>query len=81
VAEGFGTLTAATDQPAGGRGAWRGRRWQVVITHPFDPTEAATPGLRPGLRTHIAFAAWDGRSAEVGARKAWASWVPFRIEE
>ena len=37
------------------------------------------PPLTPGTRTVAAFAVWEGGHGEVGARKAWASWVPLWI--
>jgi hypothetical protein len=79
VAEGFGTLTAAHDQPADGRGTWEDGRWTVVITVAFDPREELPHRMRPGLDTMAAFAVWDGGNREVGGRKAWSSWMPLRI--
>jgi DMSO reductase family type II enzyme heme b subunit len=80
VAEGWGTLTDAADQPAGGAGVWHRGRWQVVITVPLGPAAWGEAALRPGLETAAAFAVWDGGAHEVGSRKAWSMWVPFRIE-
>jgi hypothetical protein len=37
------------------------------------------PQLAAGARTVAAFAVWEGGAREVGARKAWASWVPLVI--
>jgi hypothetical protein len=41
--------------------------------------DANAPRLAPGDRTVVAFAVWDGGGHEVGARKAWGSWVPLVI--
>jgi hypothetical protein len=80
VAEGFGTLTAAPDQGASGRGIWRDGRWYVVITQPLARGEDQS-GLREGTQTLAAFAVWDGGSQEVGGRKGWTAWVPLAIAE
>lgn len=79
IAEGWGTLSPAADQPASGTGVWRRGTWTVVITHPLRPQADAPEGLRPGLETVAAFAVWDGGHQEVGARKAWSAWVPLLI--
>lgn len=80
IAEGWGTLTDSWDQPAGGAGVWRSGRWSVVITVPFTPASRGDHALVPGLETSIGFAVWDGGRQEVGSRKAWAPWLPLRIE-
>jgi hypothetical protein len=79
VAEGFGSLTAAPDQPANGSGVWRSNRWSVTITHPFARAAESPHGLKPGLQTFIGFAVWEGGHREVGSRKAWTAWIPFEI--
>jgi DMSO reductase family type II enzyme heme b subunit len=79
VAEGWGTLTAAAEQPASGAGVWSRGSWTVVILYPLSPRADVPGGLRPGLETIVAFAVWDGGNREVGARKAWSTWVPLSI--
>ncbi len=79
MAEGWGTMTVKPDQRALGRGAWKDGVWRVVITRPMVSDDPNAPRLEPGLQTVAAFAVWDGGSREVGARKAWASWVQLVI--
>lgn len=79
MAEGWGTMTIHADQKADGKGEWRGGAWRVVITHPLVGGNENQPRLSPGDETVIAFAVWDGGNHEVGARKAWSTWVPFRL--
>ena len=79
MAEGWGTMTVKPDQHALGKGVWKDGRWRVVITRPMASDDANAPQLVVGGRTVAAFAVWDGGSREVGARKAWASWVPLVI--
>jgi hypothetical protein len=79
MAEGWGTMTVKPDQHAVGKGVWKDGRWRVVIARPMASDDVNAPRLSPGDRTVAAFAVWDGGSREVGARKAWASWVPLVI--
>jgi DMSO reductase family type II enzyme heme b subunit len=79
MAEGWGSMTVKPDQHALGRGVWKDGVWRVVITRPMVADDANAPRLTPGLRTWAAFAAWEGGNREVGARKAWSSWVPLWI--
>ncbi|MBI1732893.1 MAG: hypothetical protein HYR49_09020 [Gammaproteobacteria bacterium] len=79
-AEGFGTLTALPgDQDTDGRGVWKDGTWRVVFTHPLTPISKNSARFVEGGGTVVAFAVWDGGNREVGARKAWAGWVPFRL--
>ncbi|MDE2059783.1 MAG: hypothetical protein KGL31_04330 [candidate division NC10 bacterium] len=79
IAEGWGTMTVHSDQQADGKGEWRDGVWRVVITHPLVGVSENQPRLQPGDETVIAFAVWDGGNREVGARKAWSTWIPFRL--
>ncbi len=79
-AEGFGTLTALPeDQDTDGRGIWKDGTWRVVFTHPLAPLSKNSAQFSEGGETVIGFAVWDGGNREVGARKAWAGWVPFTL--
>jgi len=80
MAEGWGTMTVKPDQHALGKGVWKDGTWRVVITRPMVSDDVNAPRLLPGDRTVAAFAVWDGGNREVGARKAWASWVPLVIQ-
>ncbi|MBI2992963.1 MAG: hypothetical protein HYY48_02160 [Gammaproteobacteria bacterium] len=80
TAEGFGTLTVMPeDQDTDGKGVWKDGKWRVVFTHPLTPASRNSTHFAAGLETVMAVAVWDGGSREVGARKAWANWVPFRL--
>lgn len=78
-AEGWGTMTVDPDQNADGKGVWKDGVWRVVITHPLVSASENHLRLRPADETVIAFAVWDGGNREVGARKAWSTWIPFRL--
>jgi ethylbenzene dehydrogenase len=80
MAEGWGSMTVKPDQHALGKGVWKDGIWRVVITRPMVSDDVNAPRLLPGSRTVAAFAVWDGGSREVGARKAWTSWVPLVIQ-
>jgi len=80
MAEGFGTLTAVSDdQDADGRGVWKDGVWRVVFTHALTPFSKNSTQFTAGGETVVAFAVWEGGNREVGPRKAWANWVPFRL--
>jgi len=79
MAEGWGSMTVKPDQHALGRGTWRDGVWRVVITRPMVSDDVNAPRLLPGDRTVAGFAVWEGGNREVGARKAWAPWVPLVI--
>jgi DMSO reductase family type II enzyme heme b subunit len=79
MAEGWGTMTVKPDQHALGKGVWRDGTWRVVISRPLVSDDVNAPPLAPGIRTVAAFAVWEGGHREVGARKAWAPWVPLVI--
>jgi hypothetical protein len=82
MAEGFGTLTAVPEtQDADGRGLWKDGTWRVVFTHPLTPFSKNSTQFTVGGETVIAFAVWEGGHREVGPRKAWSSWVPFRLAQ
>jgi hypothetical protein len=79
MAEGWGTLTVKPAQQAKGHGIWEQGRWRVVITRPLHADTPNDPAMEVGGETMVAFAAWDGGNREVGARKAWSSWVALKI--
>jgi DMSO reductase family type II enzyme heme b subunit len=79
MAEGFGSLTPRAAQAGQGLGRHDGKRWQVAITRPLAPQGESAASLEPGSKTQIAFAVWNGAAGEVGARKAWAMWVPLEV--
>jgi hypothetical protein len=80
MAEGWGTMTVKPDQHALGKGVWTKGVWRVVITRPMSSDDDNAPRLAAGDTTVAAFAVWDGGHREVGARKAWAPWVPLVIQ-
>lgn len=79
MAEGFGSLTPRATQAALGAASHDGSRWHVVITRPLEPRGESAASLAPGTSTHVSFAVWNGSHREVGARKAWAAWVPLAV--
>jgi DMSO reductase family type II enzyme heme b subunit len=79
MAEGWGTMTVKPDQHALGAGRWKNGVWSVVITRPLASDDVNAPQLAPGDRTVAGFAVWEGENREVGARKAWAPWIPLVI--
>ncbi|RIL07248.1 MAG: hypothetical protein DCC71_03925 [Proteobacteria bacterium] len=79
MAEGFGSLTPRAKQQAQGHARHDGSGWHVVITRPLAADGDSAPSLAAGTTTQLALAVWDGAKGEVGARKAWAGWIPLEI--
>jgi len=73
-AAGPGTLEAAAQQLSRGAGKATPGGWAVVMVRPLPA------GLRPGARTQVAFAVWQGQKGEVGARKMRSGWIPLALE-
>jgi len=74
LGQGPGTLEPMAEQRSRGRGGRTATGWRVVIVRPLPA------GFRPGGRSEIAFAVWDGEKQEVGARKMRSAWIPFSVE-
>jgi hypothetical protein len=74
VATGPGTLRPAERSVSTGAGKATPRGWAVVIVRPLPA------GARPGGRSQVAFAVWQGAKGEVGARKMRTGWIPLSLE-
>jgi len=73
LAEGPGTLTPMRETRSNGSGTWKASRWSVVITKPLPEV------LRGQARSQVAFAVWNGKRQEVGARKMRSVWIPLAL--
>ncbi|MFQ5941026.1 MAG: ethylbenzene dehydrogenase-related protein, partial [Nitrososphaerales archaeon] len=80
VAEGFGTLTTQRTQNTLGKGVYENEIWSVVILRPMLTKDMTDKQFRPGEKTDIAFAIWDGGNREVNGRKSVALWHDFVVE-
>ena len=80
IAKGWGTLTTLEEQAFVGRGIHDGAKWRVVIARPVA-TGYADPPWANGEPVEIAFAAWDGASGEIGAKKGVSLPMTFKLEE
>jgi hypothetical protein len=74
VATGPGTLRAAEKAISSGAGKATPSGWAVVFVRPL-PASA-----RPGGRSQVAFAVWQGKKGEAGARKMRTGWIPLSLE-
>jgi DMSO reductase family type II enzyme heme b subunit len=57
-----------------GNGKKTDKGWAVVLARPLPA------GLRPGARSQVAFAVWEGGHQEVGAKKMRSVWIPIALE-
>lgn len=74
VASGPGTLAPAARTVSAGAGKPAAGGWSVVLVRPLPG------GVRPGGRSQVAFAVWQGAKGEVGARKMRSGWIPLAVE-
>jgi hypothetical protein len=80
VAEGFGTLTTQKVQNSFGKGVYENGKWNVVIMRPMLTGDMTDKQFKPGEKTNVAFAIWDGGNREVNGRKAVALWHDLIVE-
>jgi hypothetical protein len=73
LAEGPGTIRPADNTVSTGGGKHAADGWTVILTRPL-PHDA-----RPGGRTQVAFAVWEGSRQEVGSRKMRTAWIPLAL--
>ena len=73
LAEGPGTLTPMPETRSNGSGTWAASMWSVVITKTLPDV------LRGQARSQVAFAVWNGKRQEVGARKMRSVWIPLAL--
>ncbi len=79
MAEGFGNTGPTATQLGTGVGRWKEARWVTVITRPINAGPDLAP-LRPGVRTYLAVAVWDGAARHTGSRKMRSGWIPLLLE-
>jgi DMSO reductase family type II enzyme heme b subunit len=78
IAEGYGSLTPHAEQRAEGFGVQADGAWSVVIAMPLAGGQNKAR-LRPGGKTLVAVAAWDGGIGNRGARKQWSNWLALEL--
>ncbi len=74
VASGPGTLAPAAKTISSGSGKPTATGWAVTIVRPLPNA------VRPGARSVVAFAVWQGAKGEAGARKMRSGWIPLSVE-
>jgi len=81
AAEGLGTLSAQRADGVQAEGAWRDRRWQVVLRRALGT--AASPlhaRLAPDAVVPVAFALWDGGAQERDGAKRLSGWRALALD-
>ncbi len=81
-ARGFGTLTtrAASEQTVSGDSRWDRNVWEVVLLRKLQ-LEGDDPVFTPGgAPLGVAFAVWDGSSADRNGQKSVTVWHSLRLE-
>ncbi len=81
VAMGYGTITHLEQQGVHGRGIWANGQWRVTLgraLHTHLPGEAE---FKPGTKTQINVAVWEGSAQERGGRKSVSlQWYPLELQ-
>ncbi len=79
-AKGFGTLERKVSQNVLGLGVHEDGRWRVVLRRRLSTGNPGDTLFRPGDKTHVIMAVWDGGSGEVDGRKGVTmNWSPLRL--
>jgi len=73
LAEGPGTIHPADKTVSSGTGKHSKDGWTVVLIRPLPN------GVKPGGRTQVAFAVWEGSHQEVGPKKMRTPWIPLAV--
>ncbi len=84
AAEGFGTLTAQRSDGVTARGVWKNGTWRVVFRRALAPAAGdAAVRVEPGKlgTVPVAFAVWNGESAERDGKKRLSAWQVLRFEQ
>ncbi len=81
VAEGFGTLTRQTGQDVRAWGRYGDGRWSVVFLREMASDDPSDARFRPGGKTYLNIAVWDGGRGNVDGRKSISlTWIPVTID-
>ena len=80
VAEGWGTLTRQKQQDIDAEGRWQDGEWRVVFLRRLKRTDASDAAFRPGTRTALNVAVWNGAEEDVNGRKSVSlQWIPVVV--
>jgi cytochrome c oxidase cbb3-type subunit 2 len=82
TAEGFGTLRARplVDQTVSAAGEYQTGSYRVQFVRALDAGTSDTATLRPGTRTPVSFAIWDGSAGDRDGKKSVTIWQELWIE-
>jgi hypothetical protein len=81
VATGWGTLARKVSQNVRGLSEHRKGRWQVVLRRILSTGNPEDTFFRPGEKTHVIFAVWNGSSQEVNGKKnVTMMWTPLTLD-
>lgn len=64
-----------------GDAAWADGEWRVVLRRALEPSSLRELPLRPGTRTSINFAIWDGALRDLRGQKSVTIWHELAIQE
>lgn len=79
IAEGFGSLTPASDPAAIGEGNYADGEWRVVLVRDFASSSPELAVFELGTTTDMAFAVWDGDNGDRNGLKSISQFVRLDV--
>lgn len=79
VAKGWGTITPQPESATTAQGVWKDGKWTVVFSRPLTTDDPNDYQFKAGEKGQIAFAVWQGKDGNRGARKHWSPWTTYQM--
>jgi hypothetical protein len=79
VAKGWGTITPQPESATTAKGVWKDGKWYVVFSRPLTTDDPNDYQFKAAAKGQIAFAVWQGKDGNRGARKHWSNWTAYKM--
>lgn len=81
LAEGFGTIGPAEEQPVGGAGDHDGGEWTVVVRRPLAVDGEGQPTFETGAESDVALAIWNGHEQDRNGQKSVSAFAQLELSD